>query len=60
MDKFIYVFDTAGRDALLRAGFLMLKSSEKNSLWIFAADDRRRFDLGSVPFPYTTSNVLTF
>ena len=60
MDKFIYVFDTAARDKLTQAGFLLLKKDEKNSMWVFAADAEIHFDLGAAEFSYLTSNTLTF
>lgn len=60
MDKFIYVFDPAARDELLAAGFLLLKTDERNSTWVFAADNTLRFDLDSADFLYLKSNTLTF
>ncbi len=56
----IYVFDTASRDELLRAGFLMLKEDERNGIWVFAADDTLQFNLDSATFRYVDSNTLTF
>lgn len=60
MDKFIYVFDTAAKVVLLQAGFLLLKADEKNSIYIFAFDDKLNFEEMSGGFSYITSNTLTF
>lgn len=59
-DKFIYVFDTAARDELLAAGFLLLKSDERNSAWVFSVDKTLRFDLDKATFSHLKSNTLTF
>ena len=64
MDKFIYVFEPAARDALIAAGFLLVKSDERNRMWTFALGDNRLFDLlradFDMDFDYATSNTLTF
>lgn len=60
MDKFIYVFDTAARDNLIAAGFLLLKQDERNGMWVFSLDNSIVFDLHSAEFSYITSNTLTF
>ena len=60
MDKFIYVFSKAARDKLLKAGFLLLKTDEWNSTYVFCADDKLHFDLASADISYITSNTLTF
>ena len=60
MENFIYVFDTASRDELVAAGFLLLKSDERNSIYIFSADDRMSFALADGNIRYVESNVLTF
>jgi len=60
MEKFIYVFDTASRDELVGAGFLLLKSDERNSIYVFGADDRMSFALADGHIPYVGSDVLTF
>lgn len=60
MDKFIYVFDTAAKDCLLQAGFLLLKADEQNSIYVFSMDDTIRFAELAVGFSYVTSNTLTF
>lgn len=60
MDRFIYVFDTAARDMLSQAGFLLLKGDEQNKVWVFLTEGGQEFDPGSAGFSYLTSNTLTF
>lgn len=60
MEKFIYVFDTAARDVLAQAGFLLLKSDERNHMWVFAEDETVRFDLEAADFDMVRSDTLTF
>lgn len=60
MDKFIYVFDTAARDKLSNAGFLLLKSDERNSVYVFSNDSSLRFALDAVDVSFIMSDTLTF
>ena len=60
MGKFIYVFDAAARDMLAQAGFLLLKSDERNHMWVFAEDESVRFDLERADFSMIRSDRLTF
>ena len=60
MGKFIYVFDPAARDTLAQAGFLLLKSDERNHMWRFAEDDTLHFDLERADFSMIRSDKLTF
>jgi hypothetical protein len=62
MEKFIYVFDTAARDALLQAGFCLLKADDDNSIYVFDCLEgyRDRFDLSASGFEFVLSNTLTF
>lgn len=60
MEKFIYVFDAAARDTLAQAGFLLLKSDERNHMWVFAEDESVRFDLERADFSMIRSDKLTF
>lgn len=60
MEKFIYVFDTAARDVLAQAGFLLLKSDERNHMWVFAEDETVCFDLEAADFDMVRSDTLTF
>lgn len=61
MEKFIYVFDTASRDALLREGFLLLKADEENDVYVFENDVTKKaamsFALGG---EHALSDTLTF
>lgn len=56
--KFIYVFDAHAKKQLSDAGFIIIKSDEKNSIYCF----HNKFDefgvLDTVSF--ITSNKLTF
>lgn len=56
--QFIYVFDAKDRDRLLNDGFMLLKSDDDGSLFIFAADDSEDYDFGDMS--YVMSNTLTF
>lgn len=56
--QFIYVFDASVRDAMLKAGFMMLKNDEDSSLFIFRADESVDFDFSDIT--YYASNTLTF
>ncbi len=60
MNKFIYVFDSAARDALVKAGFLLLKTDEENSMYVFSLGDALNFDAMQCEFSYITSDTLTF
>lgn len=60
MEKFIYVLDAAARDTLAQAGFLLLKSDERNHMWVFAEDESVRFDLEHADFSMIRSDRLTF
>lgn len=58
MEKFIYVFNTEARDKLLSYGFNMLKSDDKNSVYIFANQASMVFALSDTS--YILSDTLTF
>ena len=60
MNKFIYVFNTAARDTLEQAGFLLLKTDEQNSTYVFALDGRLDFAESQDAFSYITSDTLSF
>lgn len=57
-EKFIYVFDAKSRDALIAAGYELLKSDEKNSTFVFTNDRKLRFSFNEIT--YFPSNKLTF
>lgn len=56
--KFIYVFNSKDKDTLESAGYKMLKADDKNSVYVFKAEDRLAFALSNVNF--IPSNTLTF
>ena len=58
MDKFIYVFSEYDRDSLINAGLSLLKSDDKNGVFIFENTNELKFDLSD--HSYVLSNTLTF
>lgn len=57
-EKFIYVFSKEARDRLLAAGFLLLKSDDRNETYIFENNTSLSFALDRVST--IKSNTLTF
>lgn len=55
---FLYVFDKEVRDILIENGFVLLKSDEKNSTYVFRRGNIANFSLGE--HMYVLSDVLTF
>lgn len=61
MAEFLYVFDEAARDTLLSIGMKMLKSDEKNKIYVFRSGGASSYaKLNSVDINYVESNTLTF
>ena len=58
MEKFLYVFSKNDRDSLIAAGYTLLKSDDKNDLYVFVNQTNLAFDL--VDMYFVRSNVLTF
>lgn len=58
MEKFIYVFNTEARDALVKRGYVMLKADDKNSVYVFENRELAMFDLDNIS--YALSSTLTF
>lgn len=58
MEKFLYVFSKDNRDLLIAAGYTILKSDDKNDLYVFVNQANLAFDLADMYF--VRSNVLTF
>lgn len=58
MEKFLYVFSKDNRDLLIAAGYTLLKSDDKNDLYVFVNQANLIFDLSDIYF--VRSNVLTF
>ena len=59
MKKFIYVFSKESKDRLLKSGYKLLKSDDRNSLYIFKAFDEPTFALNDLD-EYMESDSLTF
>lgn len=56
--KFIYVFSTAARDRLIKAGYTLLKSDEINNAYIFENNPKIVFSFNGIGELKT--NTLTF
>lgn len=56
--NFIYVFDADAKNKLLEMQFMMLKSDDKNNVYIFVNDDNENFAVDDIP--YMISDTLTF
>lgn len=56
--NFIYVFDADAKNKLLEMQFVMLKSDDKNNVYIFVNDDNKNFVVDDIP--YVISDTLTF
>lgn len=57
--RFIYVFDTVSRDKLLKAGFVLLASDEKNAVYVFSRENRSAtFTFDGIE--HILSNTLSF
>ena len=58
MYKFIYVFDKKTSDALIAQGFNLVKSDEKNKVYVFENNPQKKFTFSNKDFVF--SNTLTF
>ena len=58
MARFIYVFSEKDRDALIEAGYDLLKSDKCHSIFIFKDNPELESNLWALP--HVRSNVLTF
>jgi hypothetical protein len=58
MENFIYVFDKAGRDSLLKLGYELLKSDESKNVFVFLNDGRPVNMFSDIKC--VASNTLTF
>lgn len=56
--KFIYVYDTKARDELLDMGLRLMKSDDRNNIYVFMNPDR--LDFARLDFSYILSDTLTF
>ena len=59
-EQFVYVYNSAARDKMQAAGFLMLKEDERNSVYIFSLGGRPISDVEALEISYIKSNTLTF
>lgn len=58
MYKFIYVFVKEASDALIERGFNLVKSDEKNKVYVFENNPNLKFTFSKKDFVF--SNTLTF
>lgn len=58
MEKFIYVFDSAEKEKLLAAGFVLLKEDNEKGIYVFLASNEIEFSLNGTS--HILTNVLTF
>lgn len=58
MEKFLYVFSKEDRDLLIADGYTLLKSDDKNDLYVFVNQTNMNFDL--IDMTFVRSDVLTF
>lgn len=56
-EKFIYVFTKEAKEQLLKQGLSLLRSDEKNQVFVFEDDSAIKFIVSE---KYVLSNVLTF
>lgn len=58
MDKFICVFSATARDILVSRGYVLIRSDDRQSIYVFQNRENCYFDLNDVS--YVFSNTLTF
>lgn len=58
MFMFIYVFSTQDRDKLLSKNYNLLKSDERNNIYVFENNNQLVFDNSDMKFVF--SDMLTF
>ena len=56
--KFIYVFDINTKENMVKAGFKLMKSDDRNGIYVFLSDDSLRFDFGNIST--IRSDTITF
>lgn len=59
MKKFTYVFSKEDKERLLKAGYLLLKSDDRNGVYVFKASDELSFVLNEIE-DFMESDRLTF
>lgn len=55
---FLYVTDVESKNKLIARGYLLLKSNERENIWVFANQKLAKFDNSDIK--YVVSDVLTF
>lgn len=58
MKKFIYVYSADAKDKLLAANYKLMKSDERNNIYIFLNEDKLSFT--SLDVSYILSDTMTF
>lgn len=58
MKKFIYIFSSADRDALSARGYKLLKTDNRNNIYIFENKPEAVFDFGEIK--HIDSDIITF
>lgn len=58
MKNFIYVYSAAARDKLLASGCKLMKSDERNNIYIFLNEGKLSF--ASLDISYILSDTMTF
>lgn len=58
MKKFIYVYSADAKDKLLAANYKLMKSDERNNIYIFLNEDKLSF--ASLDVSYILSDTMTF
>lgn len=58
MKKFVYVYSADARDKLLAANYTLMKSDERNNIYIFLNEDKLSFS--SLDVSYILSDTITF
>jgi len=56
--KFVYVYSADARDKLLAANYTLMKSDERNNIYIFLNEDKLSFS--SLDVSYILSDTITF
>lgn len=58
MKKFIYVYSADARDKLLAANYILMKSDERNKIYVFLNEDKLSFS--ELDVSYILSDTMTF
>lgn len=58
MKQFVYVYSADARDKLLAANYTLMKSDERNNIYIFLNEDKLSFS--SLDVSYILSDTITF